>query len=132
VSGDTVAGLRGDKGNLLMRGQSQRARSAIGAHDHRRSRAEVDIQSLICRPAFLVAVDAYAADRSTFGQMVERAFGDAAVLPRGLSLPSFTRLVIEIVRRIHSGALRVPAEWKAAYSGFYIEQPDSRRRSSAP
>jgi hypothetical protein len=115
-----------------MRGQSGRVRSAIGAHDHRRSRAEVDIQSLICRPAFLVAVDAYAADRSTFGQMMARAFGDAAALPRGLSLPSFTRLVIEIVRRIHAGALPVPAEWKAAYRVFYVEQPESQRRSSAP
>ena len=104
-----------------MRGQSERARSVSRVPDHRRSRAEVDIQALICRPAFLVAVDAYAADRSSFRQMMERAFGDAAARPRGLSLPSFTRLVIEIVRRIHAGVLRVPPEWKAAYRHFYIQ-----------
>ena len=106
-----------------MRGQSDRARSASGARDHRRSRAEVDILALICRPVFLIAVDAYAADRSTFEMMIERAFGDAAAIPRGLSPASFTRLVIEIVRRIHAGDLSVPAEWKAAYRHFYGAQP---------
>jgi hypothetical protein len=107
-----------------MRGEKERVRSANRNRSRRRSCTEVDIQALISSPAFLVAVDAYGANRCTLPQMMERAFGKPYV-PRDLSLPAFTRLVIEVVRRIHAGALRVPKEWKAAHRGFYIERPES-------
>jgi hypothetical protein len=79
---------------------------------------------LISNPAFLVAVDAYGANRCTLRQMTERAFA-GPYLPRDLGIRTFTRLVIEIVRRIHARDLSVPDEWKAAYRHFYLEQPDS-------
>jgi hypothetical protein len=109
-----------------MRGERERVRSTNGDGSDRRSCTEVDIQALISNPAFLVAVDAYGADRCTLRQMTERAFAEP-YLPRGLSIGAFTRLVIEIVRRIHARDLSVPDEWKAGYWHFYFEQPDSRR-----
>jgi hypothetical protein len=93
------------------------------ANFYRRTYAEEDIQVLIASPRFLIAVDAYGAGRCSLEQMLALAFTRPPYLPRNLHLYAFADLVFEVVRRINSGELKVPSEWKDEYSEFYRQQP---------
>jgi hypothetical protein len=64
------------------------------------SYSEEDVQALNSSPQFRVAVDAFAADHCSLQQMTLLAFSEPPYIPRELSVWAFTKLVMEVVRRI--------------------------------
>jgi hypothetical protein len=89
----------------------------------RTSYTEEDVAALVASPRFLVAVDAYGANHCSLAQMLRLAFTEPPYIPRGLDAKVFALLVMDVVKRIHSGTLHVPPEWKATYAEFYRDLP---------
>jgi hypothetical protein len=102
---------------------SKRDPAAKDPANYRTPYSEEDIQELTSDPRFLVAVDAYGSDLCSMDQMVRLAFAEPPYVPRGLDAMTFVDLVLEVVRRIHSGELRVREEWKKQYADFYVSRP---------
>jgi hypothetical protein len=91
---------------------------------YRDSYSEEDVQALTSSPRVLVAVDAFAANHCSLQQMTLLAFSEPPYIPRDLSLWAFTKLVMEVVRRVQAGELEIPEEYKRKYSHFYVDQAE--------
>ena len=87
-----------------------------------KSYTEQDIQDLLSEPKFVVAVDAYGAGCCNLQQMLHLAWDKPPYIPKNLDLLIFARLVHEVVRRIHTGLIKVPDEDKSTYHDFYSQQ----------
>jgi hypothetical protein len=91
----------------------------------RSSYDETDISVLVSDPRFLVAADAYGDGCCTMAQFLRLAFEGPPYLPRRLSSDAFADLILEVVRRIHSGELIIADTFKNTYRNFYRQQePD--------
>ena len=88
----------------------------------RQNYTEEDIQALISSPRFLVAADAYGAGRCTLAQMLKLAFTGPPYIPYNLDALVFADLVLDVVKRIHSGKISVSEDSKREFADFYADR----------
>ena len=98
----------------------------MGSESFRQSYNETDIQILAGSPRFLVAADAYGADRCTLANVLALAFTGPPYIPHNLDPMAFADLVFEVVRRIHAGEIHIQETWKRDYAHFYADRTSCR------
>lgn len=83
---------------------------------------EESVQTLISSPRFVVAADAYGANRCTLAQMLKLAFTEPPYIPFDLDPLVFADLVLNVVKRIHAGEIQIDDDWKREFADFYIDR----------
>jgi len=83
---------------------------------------EADVRALMAEPRFIIAVDAYGANRCTLAQMTRLAFTEPPYVPRDLHPITFAQLVLELVRRIKSREIKIDHSAKDTFIHFYNQQ----------
>jgi hypothetical protein len=91
----------------------------------RRAYDEADIQELIKDRRFLAGVDAWRKSRLGFLQFQQTVYGDLYGNPRDLQYEALHQLGFEVVRRIESGQIRLPANLEEEFPEIYRPPPVS-------